>query len=78
MSGICVYMNGDRCAMNYCDMWNNEYQSCSKALESHRRVEILTTILERADDLVAKAQDKEELMRIVKDLNVIRPSNTIN
>ncbi len=78
MEGICVYMGGSQCAENYCDMWNNEHQSCSKALESHRRVEILTMILERADDLVANAKDKEELMKVVKDLNIVKSNGTIN
>ena len=77
-SGICVAMKGDKCALNYCDLWNPEHQMCSKALESHRRVEILTMILAKAEDLVMKVKEKDDLMRIVRDLNVIDVGKTIN
>jgi hypothetical protein len=71
-------MKGDKCALNYCDFWNDEAQACSLALESHKRVEILTIILAKAAELVADAKEKEDLMKIIRDLNIIEMSKSIN
>lgn len=76
--GICVYMKGDKCATNYCDLWNNEHQSCSKALESHRRVEILTMVLTKAEELVMEVKEKDDLMKVVRELNIVEVSKSIN
>ena len=76
--GICVYMKGEKCALNYCDLWNNEHQMCAKALEAHKRVEILTMILAKAEELVMKSKEKEDLMKAVRELNIVNVSSSIN
>lgn len=77
MSGICPTMNGKKCAMEYCDFWNREEQICSLALESNKRVEILTTILNRAQELALDAKNSEELMGLTKELLMVAGSKTI-
>ncbi len=37
--GICIHMGGDKCAMEYCDYWNNEKQKCSQALLIEKQIE---------------------------------------
>lgn len=77
MSGICVKMNGDKCAMDFCDFWNHAELCCSSALESRKRVELLDMILEKAQKLLCKVQDEKELERVIKELNIVNVSNTI-
>lgn len=74
---ICTHMNGSKCAGEYCDYWNNEEQRCSLALESHKRVELLTIILNRAGELSSKAKNKEELIQVIKKLNLVSVSTTL-
>jgi hypothetical protein len=74
---ICPHMNGKKCAAIYCDYWNHEEQRCSLALESHKRVELLDTILEKAEELLMNAKEKEDLAKIVKELNIISVSKTL-
>lgn len=77
MSGICAQMDGKKCMMEYCDFWDSDEQTCSLALESHKRVEILKTILTKAEELALKAKDKEELMYLAKELMITVGSKTI-
>jgi hypothetical protein len=77
MAGICPHMNGNKCAMEYCDYWNNWEQGCSLALESHKRVEILNVVLSKAEELLMDVKEKEALTKIIKELNVVATSNTI-
>ena len=77
MSGICPKMNGMKCALAYCDYWNDHEQSCSAALESHKRVEVLNLILERLEELLVDVKDKESLRKLVSELNIINPISTI-
>ena len=77
MTGICPRMNGKKCAMEYCDFWNHEEQICSLALESNKRVEILTAILNKAEELALNAADGKELMELTKELIVVAGSKTI-
>ena len=77
MNGICKEMNGEKCAMEYCDYWNEEEQACSTALESHARVKILNLLLEKVEKLIYDAKDKEELTKIIKDLNIVDPGSKL-
>lgn len=77
MTGICPHMNGDKCAMEYCDYWNSWEQGCSLALESHKRVEVLNMVLSKAEELLMDAKEKEALIEIVKKLNIVATNNTI-
>lgn len=45
---LCKFHEMDKCAMQYCDFWNESRQTCSLALEIHARVELL----ERVNDLL--------------------------
>lgn len=74
---ICPHMNGKKCASTYCDYWNHEEQRCSLALESHKRVELLDTILDKAEELLMNAKEKEDLAKIVRELNIISVSKTL-
>ena len=77
MASICAQMDGKKCAMEYCDFWDSEEQMCSLALESHKRVEILKTILARAKELVLNAKDEKELTALTKKLVMIAGSKII-
>jgi len=77
MSGICPKMSGAQCAMKYCDLWNDWEQRCSEALESRKRVEILNMILDKAEELLADAKEKEDIEKVVRELNIINVGNTI-
>ena len=77
MASICAQMDGKKCAMEYCDFWDREEQMCSLALESHKRVEILKTILTKAEELALNAKDGKELMELTKELIMIAGSKTI-
>lgn len=77
MAGICPHMNGNKCAMEYCDYWNSWEQGCSLALESHKRVKILNVVLSKAEELLMDVKEKEALTKIIKELNVVATSNTI-
>jgi hypothetical protein len=75
--GVCVKMNGSQCAMQYCDYWDSDEQMCAAALEAHRRAELLGMILAKARELLEDVEDKEKLMQVVKELNIIDPVSTI-
>ena len=77
MAGICPHMNGSQCAMEYCDYWNKWEQGCSLALESHKRVELLNMVLNKAEELLMSVKEKEALMKVVKELNIVATSNTM-
>jgi hypothetical protein len=64
MSGICVKMNGAKCAEEYCDYWNREEQICTDALIAKLRVELLKTLLKK------KTTPKKELEKALKDMNL--------
>jgi len=70
-------MDGKKCAMEYCDFWNHEEQMCSLALESHKRVEILKTISEKAEELALNAKDSKDLMELTKELIMVTASKTM-
>jgi hypothetical protein len=70
-------MNGNKCATEYCDYWDHEEQKCSLALESSKRVELLDMVLEKANELLMNAKEKEDLMKVVKELNIVSMSKTI-
>ncbi len=74
---ICVHMDGKKCALIYCDYWNDQEQRCSLALESHKRVEMLDTLLEKTKSISMDIKEKEGLKKLVKELNIITPVNTI-
>jgi hypothetical protein len=74
---ICPHMNGKKCATEYCDYWNHEEQRCSLALESSKRVELLDMVLEKANELLMDVKEKEALMKIVKELNIVSASKTL-
>jgi hypothetical protein len=74
---ICPQMNGSMCAADYCDYWDAEEQRCSLALESHKRVELLGMIISRAEELLAKSQDKEDILKVVKKLNIVSVNKTL-
>lgn len=77
MSGVCVKMNGAKCAEDYCDYWDHGELCCSSALESRKHVELLDMMLEKAQELLNKVQDRKELERVIKELNIVDVSNTI-
>lgn len=77
MSGICVKMDGKKCAMEYCDFWNHEEQICSLALESRKRIEVLNIALRKAEKILMDAKEEEDLMTIIKDLNIITVSKAM-
>lgn len=77
MSGICVKMGGKKCAMEYCDFWNHEEQICSLALESRKRIETLNIVLKKAEKVLMDAKEEEDLMTIIKDLNIITVSKAM-
>jgi len=70
-------MQGAQCAMEYCDFWNSWEQGCSLALESHKRVELLDMMLSKAKELLMDVKEKEALMKVIKELNVVATNNTI-
>jgi hypothetical protein len=74
---ICPSMDGKKCATTYCDYWDHEEQRCSLALESHKRVELLNAVLEKAEELLMNAKEKEDLAKIVKEFNIISVSKTL-
>ena len=74
---ICPKMNGKKCAAIYCDFWDHEEQICSLALESRKRVELLNAILEKAEELLMDVKEKEDLAKIVQELNIINVSKTL-
>ena len=77
MAGICPHMQGAKCAMEHCDYWNSWEQGCSLALESHKRVELLNMVLGKAEELLMDVKEKEALIEIVKDLNIVVTNNTV-
>ena len=74
---ICPRMEGKKCAAIYCDYWNPEEQRCSLALESHKRVELLDMFLKKAEELLMNAKEKEDLAKIVKELNIVSANKTL-
>lgn len=74
---ICPSMDGKKCATIYCDYWDHEEQRCSLALESHKRVELLNAVLEKAEELLMNVKEKEDLAKIVQELNIISVSKTL-
>lgn len=73
MDNVCPKMNGSKCAMEYCDFWNLDEQKCSVALESHKRVELMNTLLKHVDELRFVAEDKGRLEELIKKLNIVNP-----
>jgi len=71
MSGICPKMNGAKCAMNQCEFWNIDELACSIALESHKRVELLNVLIEKAEKLAGDVRDKDELKALIKEFNIV-------
>lgn len=49
---VCKFQNMNKCAMQYCDFWNQEQKSCALALEVHERVELL----ERVNKILKKIE----------------------
>ena len=74
---ICPRMDGKKCASIYCDLWNDEEQTCSLALESHKRVKILDNILDRTEKLTTNTKEKEDLARVMQGFNVVNINRTL-
>jgi len=77
MSGICPKMNGSKCGMNQCEFWNHDELACTIALESHKRVELLNLLIEKAEELIGDAKSKEDLIKVIRELNVVDPIKTL-
>jgi hypothetical protein len=77
MSGICPKMNGAQCAESYCEYWDHDELSCSTALESRKRVELLNLLIEKAEELINDTKSKEDLIKTINELNIVSPISTI-
>jgi len=77
MNGICPKMKGAKCAEKYCDFWNGEEQTCSLALESKLRTEILQTLLEKARKIESKAKDVEKINQLAAKMNIVSSPDTL-
>jgi len=77
MSGICPKMNGAQCAENYCDFWDSDELVCSIALESRKRVELLNLLIEKIEKSSGDAESKENIINMIKELNLVKAVNTI-
>jgi hypothetical protein len=69
---ICIKLNGNKCAESYCDFWHLEKKKCSLAVESELRAEILQVIADKVEALIEKAENIEELSKIMDKLNVVK------
>lgn len=74
---ICPHMQGNKCAETYCDYWDDEEQRCSLALESHKRVELLDMVLKKAEELLIDVKEKEDLIKVIQELNIVSASKTM-
>ena len=73
---ICVQMKGYKCALQFCDFWNDELQICSLALESKLRAEILTTTLEQVKSVVSYKEEAESLQKLTRLMNFVEGTQT--
>ena len=74
-NNVCPKMNGAKCAGDWCDFWDHEKQECSEATESKMRCEMMELVLERLKELLYQTKDKEDVMRIAREMNIV-PSGT--
>lgn len=57
--GICPIMNGNKCALNYCDFYEEEDQICSKASLTKKRLGLLKKVEIKLEELIDSAKDKD-------------------
>ncbi len=57
---ICKDMNGNKCAMEYCDFWNDKLQICNLALESKLNVDVAARKLKKIRAKTTKNKESGE------------------
>lgn len=77
-NNICPKMNGQKCAGNYCDLWDDEEQMCLEALEVSIRVEILKRKLRETESQEEEVRTQEEIEEFKRKRNVVEGSKAIN
>jgi hypothetical protein len=77
VSGICPKMNGAKCGMNQCEFWNHDELACATALESHKRVELLNLLIEKAEEMAKDVKSRKDLIKVINELNIVDPINTL-
>ena len=63
--------------MNYCEYWDYDELACSTALESRKRVELLSLLIEKAKEIVKNADGKEDIIKMIRELNIVNPIGTM-
>jgi hypothetical protein len=74
--GICKDMDGAKCAGDYCDYWDHEEQSCSIALESKLRVEILRATLARMGKPTSDTEEVDAFQKLSRHMNIVEGTST--
>jgi len=69
--GVCIHMNGAKCAGNYCDYWNSEKQICSLSLESKLKVELFEERIRLINKEKEKIKNKNALKKFKKKFNIV-------
>lgn len=77
-NNICPKMNGQKCAGNYCDLWDDEDQRCLEAIEVSIRVDILKRKLREAESREEESRTQEEIEDFKLKKNVVESSKAIN
>lgn len=74
---ICPHMNGEKCAMEYCDYWDRYRQKCSKAIECKLNVELLAKRVKKNREKDAEEKREQEVKDKMVRRNVVVPSRTV-
>lgn len=71
-------MNGQKCAGNYCDLWDDNEQRCLEAIEVSLRVEILNRKVHQIESQEEEARTQEEINEFKAKRNVVEGSTAVN
>lgn len=77
MSGICVHMNGAKCALEYCDYYNGASQKCTLALESKMKVELLSARIKEAREKASKEKKLKSAKGYMAERNIVKQVKTL-
>jgi hypothetical protein len=77
-NNICPKMKGQKCAGNYCDLWDDEEQRCLEAIEISLRVEILRRKVCQLESQEEEEKTQEEINDFKVKRNVVEGSKAVN
>lgn len=76
-TNICPHMNGNQCALEYCDYYNRHTQECSLATECKLNVELLVSRVKRNREKAAREKKRSEMKNIAAKRNIVSASKTM-